>query len=66
MDKNKLDKLRKRWVIFLIILVLSAYIVPYMFLNHIEKASGAFLYWIIFALIAIFTTIKITNYWREE
>jgi len=65
MDKNKLKKLRKFWVSFLIILVLSAYIVPYLFLSDYETMSGAFLYWTIFALIAIFSTIKITKYWRE-
>ncbi len=65
MDKKELSKLRKFWVLFLIILVLSAYIVPYLFLSNFEKMSGAFLYWIVFALVAIFSTIRITKYWRE-
>jgi len=65
MDKNKLKKLRKFWVLFLTILVLSAYIVPYLFLNNFKTINGAFLYWTIFALAAIFSTIKITKYWRE-
>lgn len=65
MDKKDLTRLRKLWVLFLTILVLSAYIVPYLFLNNFEKMSGAFLYWVIFALVAIFSTIRITKYWRE-
>lgn len=62
---DKLKKLRKKWVLFLIILVLSAYVVPYLLLSNVERASGAFLYWILFALVAIFSTIKITSYWRD-
>ncbi len=62
---DKLKKLRKKWILFLIILIISAYVVPYLYLNNVEKASGAFLYWIFFALIAIFSTIKITTYWRD-
>lgn len=65
MDNKDLSKLRKFWVLFLTILVLSAYIVPYLFLSDFETMSGAFLYWIIFALVAIFSTIRITKYWRE-
>ncbi|MGM0411089.1 MAG: hypothetical protein ACQEQF_10055 [Bacillota bacterium] len=63
--ENKLKKLRKKWILFLLILILSAYIIPYLFLTNIERVSGAFLYWIMFALVAIFSTIKITSYWRD-
>lgn len=60
-----MTKRRLLWVIWLVILILSAYIVPYILLNDINKITGAFLYWTLFALIAIFSTIKIVNYWRD-
>ena len=65
MDDKKLSKLRVTWVLWLAVLILSAFIVPYLFLSNVEKVSGAFFYWSIFALIAIFSTIKITKYWSD-
>lgn len=60
-----MTKRRLLWVVWLVILILSAYIVPYILLNDVNKITGAFLYWTLFALIAIFSTIKIINYWRD-
>ncbi|MDI3547380.1 MAG: hypothetical protein PWR10_1032 [Halanaerobiales bacterium] len=60
-----MTKRRLLWVVWLVILILSAYIVPYILLHDVNKITGAFLYWTLFALIAIFSTIKIINYWRD-
>lgn len=65
MDNKKLSKLRFIWIFWLILLILSAFIIPYQFLNEVKSISGAFLYWSIFAIVAIFSTIKITSYWRD-
>ena len=65
MDNKKLSKLRVIWILCLAVLILSAFIVPYLFLSNVEKVSGAFLYWTIFALVAIISTIKITKYWSD-
>lgn len=65
MKKNKLKKLRILFVSLILILIISAFVVPYTLLNSINLFRGAFLFWVIFALLVIFLTIKITSYWRE-
>ena len=65
MDKKKLKKLRIFWLIIIAVLVLSAFVVPYVYLNDVYSFFGAFFYWSLFALLVIFSTIKITGYWRE-
>ncbi|MFW5976585.1 MAG: hypothetical protein ACOCQS_01425 [Bacillota bacterium] len=56
---------RKFWLIWLVILVLSAYIVPYYVINDVEKITGPFLFWTIYAIIAIISTLIIINKWRN-
>jgi len=56
---------RSFWIVWLILLILSAYFVPFLVLNDVKLITGSFLYWVLFALVAIFSTIKITNYWRD-
>ena len=66
MDENKLKKLRWIYTILIMILVTSAFVVPYTMMNDINLFRAAFLFWMIFALIVIFLTIKITTYWRNN
>ena len=63
-DEN-LKKKRFFWVIWLLVLVISAYVVPYVFLDGVQRIKGAFLFWSIFALVAIGSTIRIISYWRD-
>lgn len=65
MKKEKLKKLRLFYTLLILLLVISAFAVPYNVLNSINLFKGAFLFWSFFALIVIFLNIKITNYWRE-
>lgn len=65
MKKRKLQKLRWLYLSLILILVISAFVVPYTLLTSINLFRGAFLFWLVFALIVIFLTIKITSYWRE-
>ena len=37
------------WTIWFLIIVLSAFIVPFSFLSGITRITGAFLYWGVFA-----------------
>jgi hypothetical protein len=55
----------KKWVFIFFVLVLSAYVVPYMFLSNVASVYGAFLYWNVFALVAITLIIVVTNKWRD-
>jgi len=65
LENEKLKKLRLFYTILILILVISAFALPYTVLNKINHFNGAFLFWSLFALIVIFLTIKITTYWRE-
>ncbi len=62
---NNLTFKRWFWLIWLVILVLSAYVIPYVFIGGIVKITASFLFWTVFALVAIFSTIKIISYWRD-
>ncbi len=53
------------WAVWFLVLVLSAFIVPYQFLSGIPKVYGAFLYWGLFALAAMISVGIITARWRE-
>ncbi|SDH25190.1 hypothetical protein [Halanaerobium congolense] len=66
MGNDKLKKIRLLYVALILLLVLSALTVPYLMLNSINLFRGAFLFWLFFALIVIFLTIKITTYWRDN
>lgn len=60
-----LDQQRKFWIIFFTGLVLSAFIVPFVYLHDVAKVYGAFLFWIIFALVATISMLIITSQWRD-
>jgi hypothetical protein len=66
LGNDKLKKLRLLYAALILLLVLSALTVPYLMLNSINLFRGAFLFWLFFALIVIFLTIKITTYWRDN
>ncbi|MFP4198731.1 MAG: hypothetical protein ACOC2S_00345 [Halanaerobium sp.] len=66
MENNKLKKLRYFYLILILLLVISAFAVPYTLLSSINLFRGAFLFWSLFALLVIFLTIKITTYWRNN
>jgi len=51
------------WTIWFLIIVLSAFIVPFSFLSGIYRITGAFLYWGVFAIIAIISVGIITSKW---
>ncbi|MEW6081496.1 MAG: hypothetical protein AB1576_06945 [Bacillota bacterium] len=53
------------WSLWFFVLLLSAYCVPFIMMQHVQKASGAFLFWCVFALIAIFSIAKVTAGWRD-
>lgn len=63
--KSCLSRKRWFWFICLSLLILSAYIVPYVFLGGITRITASFLYWTLFAITAILFTIRIIKNWRE-
>ncbi len=66
MDKDELKKKRFFWIVWLLALILSAYFVPYVLLRNVNQIEASFLYWTIFAVLAIISTIKITTYWSDK
>jgi len=54
----------KGWVIWFWVLVLSAFTVPFFLLSDVAKVYGAFLYWGVFAVVAIISVGIITSRWR--
>jgi len=55
----------KGWVIWFVILVIPAFFVPFYFMSDVAKVYGAFLYWGVFALVAIVSVGIITSKWRD-
>ena len=53
------------WAVWFFILIISAVIVPFTLLSPVEKIYGAFLFWNIFAIIAIISVGNITRHWRD-
>ncbi|RCW47336.1 hypothetical protein DFR78_1133 [Halanaerobium sp. MA284_MarDTE_T2] len=66
MKGDKLKRLRLIYICIMVFLVISAFVIPYNFLNSINSFKGAFLFWSIFALTDIYLTIKITSYWGDN
>lgn len=60
-----MDKREIRWALFLIALVLSAYIVPYTLLSDVNEWYGSFLYWSLFAIVIIISNVLITKKWSD-
>ncbi len=68
MNKKRGESVDKRGIVGLAlmgILVLSAYLIPYTVLTDVPKWYGSGLYWVLFALAAIFVMAWLTAEWRE-
>jgi len=61
-----LDGQRKAWAIFFALIILAAFIVPYVSMSGLTKAYGAFLFWNVFAIVAIIGIGIITSRWRDD
>lgn len=60
-----MHKSEKGWAIFLIVLLLSAYIVPYTLLRDVNEWYGSFLFWSVFAIVIMISNILITRKWSD-
>lgn len=61
-----LNRLRIGWALFFLVLVLSAFVVPFVFFSGLPKIYGAFLFWFLFALAASAGVGAITARWRDR
>lgn len=55
----------KVWILWYLLLVISAVVIPFYFLSGVTKVYGAFLFWGAFALAAIMSLGVITAGWRD-
>jgi hypothetical protein len=53
------------WAGIVLILVVSAYLVPYMLLSGMDAWYGSFLFWTVFGLAAIVAIWAMTRSWRD-
>ncbi|WP_245920781.1 hypothetical protein [Melghirimyces profundicolus] len=59
-------KTQRRWTLAILgVLIVSAYVVPYVFLSRIESWYGSFLFWILFSLASILVISRIACQWRD-
>ncbi|MDY6826230.1 MAG: hypothetical protein SVV67_03500 [Bacillota bacterium] len=62
-----LERQRLIWVIVFLVMVLSAFIVPFTpLMSNLTKFYGAFLFWSIFALVVIIFLGMITARWKDD
>jgi hypothetical protein len=54
-----------KWAIFILVIVLLAYVLPYTLLTDITKWYGSFLVWIVLALITIVINYFLTKDWGK-
>ncbi len=56
---------RRAWILLYGLLLVLAVVVPYTALAGIGRWTGAFLFWILFALVAVVAMVLITAKWRD-
>lgn len=54
-----------KWGIFILIVILSAFAVPYLLLNDVQAWYGSFLYWIVMTIVVIFANFFISKDWSN-
>lgn len=62
---NPITKKGKHWLLIFLGLTLISYIVPFVFLNNVEKVYGAALFWTVWAAVFIGLMIKVMSKWRD-
>lgn len=53
------------WGFMSILVILSAYFIPYTVLTGVEKWYGSFLLWILVGVVVIIINLFITRNWRS-
>jgi hypothetical protein len=56
----------RRLAFAILLLVAAAVVVPFTLLADVPRVTGAFLFWIGFALVVIALIVRATAGWREE
>lgn len=60
-----MERKEARWAWAIFIMMLLAYIVPYVLLSGVNAWYGSFLFWTLFAFIVIVFNIFMTTDWSD-
>jgi len=63
--KKKFSKMRRGYLVWLLILLGLDYTIPYTLLKNVAKIYGSFLFYIIWSLITIISMFTIFTRWRD-
>lgn len=61
-----MEKSERLWAVLFGVLVVSAYAIPYLFLQKIYALYGTALFWTAFALTVILLLIRFTRGWQDH
>lgn len=56
----------RRLALAIFLLVAAAVVVPFTLLSSTERVAGAFLFWIVFALVVIALIVRATAGWKAD
>ncbi|TRM12010.1 hypothetical protein FH966_10100 [Lentibacillus cibarius] len=59
------DKAKVGWGVLIVLLILSAYVIPYTFLSGVDAWYGSFLLWGIVGMLVIVANIMVTKDWGK-
>ncbi len=65
-EKMPLNGQRKAWAIFFTLIILAAFVIPFVSMSELMTFYGAFLFWVVFAIVAIIGIGIITSRWRDD
>jgi len=51
----------RRLAVLVALLVVAAVVIPYTLLSNVQRVSGAFLFWTLFALVVIVLIVRATR-----
>jgi uncharacterized membrane protein len=64
--KERRDKrARIAWIVWFAVLVASAFVVPYGFIGHIASPYASFLFWTLFAAVAVISIVIFMRRWSD-
>lgn len=55
----------RRLAVLVALLVVAAVVIPYTLLSNVQRVSGAFLFWTLFALVVIVLIVRATREWQR-
>lgn len=55
----------RRLAVLVALLVVAAVVIPYTLLSNVQRVSGAFLFWTLFALVVIVLIVRVTREWQR-